>query len=113
MRNGLVSEGLTSQLDYMDRKGIDPRKHAIEFQQYEPHIFSRGFDIEVTGATSVPGLYAAGDTIGNFRGGIAGAAVFGSSCGVSAAEWATGHEHEQFSVDDAQMCIRDSCLAAP
>ena len=103
MRNGLVSEGLTSQLDYMDRKGIDPRKHAIEFQQYEPHIFSRGFDIEVTGATSVPGLYAAGDTIGYFRGGIAGAAVFGSSCGVSAVEWATGHEHEQFSVDDAPV----------
>lgn len=90
MRKGLVSEGLTGQLDYMDRKGIDPRRHSIEFQQYEPHLFARGFDVDVTGATSVPGLYAAGDVIGNFRGGIAGAAVFGSECGAAASRWAAG-----------------------
>jgi len=104
MRQGLISEGLTGQLDYMDKNGIDPRRHAIEFQQYEPHVFSRGFDIETTGATSVPGLYAAGDTIGNFRGGIAGAAVFGSSAGMSAAEWAKQHEYEE--VDEQHAAVR-------
>lgn len=28
MRQGMISEGLTSQLDYMDREGIDPARHA-------------------------------------------------------------------------------------
>lgn len=103
MRRGLISEGLTSQLDYMDTKSIDPRKHAIEFQQYEPHVFSRGFDVDITGATNIRGLYASGDTIGNFRGGIAGAAVFGSSCGVSAAEWAASHDYEDICKEDASV----------
>ena len=31
MRQGMISEGLTSQLDYMDREGIDPARHAVEF----------------------------------------------------------------------------------
>lgn len=105
MRRGLVSEGLTSQLDYIDRKGIDPRRHAIEFQQYEPHVFSRGFDITTDGATSVPGLFAAGDTIGNFRGGIAGAAVYGASCGTSAAAWASEHEWLEPDDNDIQQSV--------
>ncbi|MDL2313994.1 FAD-binding protein [Desulfovibrio sp. OttesenSCG-928-C14] len=85
---GMISEGLTAQLDYMRAEGIDPREHAIEFQQYEPHLFARGFDVNTRGETGVPGLYAAGDTIGTFRGGIAGAAVFGWSSGKAASEFA-------------------------
>ncbi len=103
MRQGLISEGLTAQLDYMDENHIDPHVHSIEFQQYEPHIFSRGFDVATTGATTVPGLYAAGDVIGNFRGGIAGAAVFGASCGVNAAQWSSSHDRARISCDDADI----------
>lgn len=104
MRKGLISEGLTSQLDYMDKKGIDPRRHAIEFQQYEPHLFARGFDVDVTGAASgVPGLYAAGDVIGNFRGGIAGAAVFGSECGMAAAARARDHAFGEVSPEQPEV----------
>ncbi len=100
MRRGLVSEGLTGQLDYMDAKGIDPRTHAIECQQYEPHVFARGFDVGKDGGTSIPGLYAAGDNMGNFRGGIAGAAVFGASSGVAAAAWAGKAAWQDISEDD-------------
>ena len=42
MREGMASEGLTGLLNYMDEKGIDPSKHAVEFMQYEPHLIGRG-----------------------------------------------------------------------
>ena len=77
MRWGMKGEGLTALLDYMDREGIDPARHAVEFMQYEPHIIGRGLEIDIDGQTSIPGLYAAGDMVGNFRADIAGAAVYG------------------------------------
>ena len=76
MREGMASEGLTGLLNYMDEKGIDPSKHAVEFMQYEPHLIGRGLEIDIDGQTSVPGLYATGDMVGNFRADIAGAAVY-------------------------------------
>lgn len=109
MHKGMISEGLTSQLAHMADKGIDPRRHAIEFMQYEPHIFARGFDITPEGATSVLGLYAAGDTIGNFRGGIAGAVVFGWSCGTSAASYARGHSQPEIDQLAAIQTCADTC----
>ena len=77
MRQGMISEGLTSQLDYMDREGIDPARHAVEFGRYEPLLFGRGLEIDETGSTNIKGLYVAGDPIGNFRSGIAGAVTWG------------------------------------
>ena len=77
MREGMISEGLTTLVDYMDRTGLDVSKHAVEFMQYEPHIIGRGLEIDIDGQTSIPGLYAAGDMVGNFRADIAGAAVYG------------------------------------
>lgn len=77
MREGMISEGLTTLVDYMDRTGLDVTKHAVEFMQYEPHIIGRGLEIDVDGQTSISGLYAAGDMVGNFRADIAGAAVYG------------------------------------
>ncbi len=74
---GMDSEGLKGMLDYMREAGIDPRKHAVEFMQYEPFLIGKGLEIDEHGACSVPGLYAAGDMVGNFRADIAGAAVFG------------------------------------
>ena len=76
MRAGMISEGLGALLDHMDDKGIDPSRHGVEFMQYEPHLIGRGLEIDINGETSIPGLYAAGDMVGNFRSDISGAAVW-------------------------------------
>lgn len=86
MLKDFESEGLTSFLNYMGKRGIDLRKHAIEFSQFEPYFLGRGVEIDINGQTTLPGLYAAGDVVGNVRGAIAGAAVYGWICGESIAE---------------------------
>jgi succinate dehydrogenase/fumarate reductase flavoprotein subunit len=58
--------------------------------QYEPHLIGRGIDIDLNGESSVPGLFAAGDPVGNFRADIAGAAIFGWIAGENAANRALG-----------------------
>ena len=74
----LVHEGNTGMLDYMKKEGIDVRKHRVEFRQYEPFLIgSRGIEINENAETSVKGLYAAGDDVGNFRADLSGAATFG------------------------------------
>lgn len=85
MRAGMISEGLSGLLDYMDNNGIDPSRHGVEFMQYEPHLIGRGLEIDINGETSIPGLYAAGDMVGNFRSDISGAAVWGWIAGEHAA----------------------------
>jgi len=87
---GLKSEGNTAMLDYMKKEGIDVRRHMVEFMQYEPHLIGRGVEIDLGGQTCVPGLYAAGDPVGNFRADIAGAATYGWIAGESAAQRAKG-----------------------
>ncbi|MBW1912299.1 MAG: FAD-binding protein [Deltaproteobacteria bacterium] len=87
---GMENEGLTSLLNYMQEEGIDVRKHMVEFMQYEPHLIGRGVEIDLNGESSVPGLFAAGDPVGNFRADIAGAAVYGWIAGESAAKRAKG-----------------------
>ncbi|MFH1489821.1 MAG: FAD-dependent oxidoreductase [Pseudomonadota bacterium] len=87
---GMENEGLTGLLNYMKEEGIDVRKHMVEFMQYEPHLIGRGVEIDLNGESSVPGLFAAGDPVGNFRADIAGAATFGWIAGRSAAERAMG-----------------------
>lgn len=88
MRQGMISEGLTSQLAYMDQEGLDPAHHAFEFGRYEPVLFGRGLEIDEKGETNIRGLYAAGDLIGNFRSGIAGAVTWGWMCGENAIHYA-------------------------
>lgn len=85
MREALHWEGVGAMLDHMDREGIDLARDQVEFMQYEPHIQGRGVEIDVDGATSLPNVFAAGDAVGNFRGGVAGAAVYGWIGGRSAA----------------------------
>ena len=92
MREGMISEGLTTLVDYMDRTGLDVSKHAVEFMQYEPHVIGRGLEIDIDGQTSIPGLYAAGDMVGNFRADIAGAAVYGWIAGCHAGASAASAE---------------------
>lgn len=82
---GLVQEGNTGMLNYMAREGIDVRKKMVEFMQYEPFLVGRGIEINTDAETSLRGLYAAGDPVGNFRADCAGAATFGWIAGKSAA----------------------------
>lgn len=78
---GLHCEGDTALLDAMEDTGIDLGKDMVEFMQYEPILIGRGVEIDDNGRTSVPGLYSAGDEVGNFRCDIAGAAVIGRFAG--------------------------------
>jgi succinate dehydrogenase/fumarate reductase flavoprotein subunit len=87
---GLEHEGNTAMLNYMATEGIDVRKHRVEFMQYEINLIGRGIEIDLNGETSVPGLFAAGDLVGNFRADIAGAATFGWIAGEAAAKRAKG-----------------------
>jgi len=82
---GFTHEGDTSLIEAMETEGINVRKHMVEFHQYEPTVNGRGIQINERAETNVPGLYAAGDEVGNFRGAIAGACVFGHIAGRNAA----------------------------
>lgn len=77
MREGMASEGLTSLIDYMAANDIDLSRDVVEFGQFEPFLIGRGVQIDINGQTSIPGLYAAGDLVGNFRADMGGAAVYG------------------------------------
>ncbi len=83
---GLIHEGQTALLDYMKAEGIDVTRHRVEFMQYEPFLTGRGLDIDLRAETTLPGLFAAGDEVGNLRGALCGAATFGWIAGQSAAE---------------------------
>lgn len=77
MRQALVSEGCTSINEYLDQYHIDLRNEMIEFGQYEHMFYMNGIDVDEHSMTTIPGLYAAGMSVGNVRGDITSAAVFG------------------------------------
>ena len=85
MRKAMFDEGLSALIGYMDDKGIDPAKHAVEFTRFEPILHGRGLDVNKNGMTSVPGLYAAGDMVGNAGCGLGLAAWMGWRAGQAAA----------------------------
>lgn len=82
---GMKEEGNTALIEYMEAANIDLRKNRVEFMQYTPHLIGRGVEIDLNGESSIKGLYAAGDPVGNFRADIAGAAVWGWIAGGNAA----------------------------
>ncbi len=86
MRWAMECEGLTALVQYMDKEGIDPGKHAVEFGQYEANLCTNGIEIDINGESSVPGLFAAGDMMGNISGDIGAAAVYGWIAGFHAAD---------------------------
>lgn len=90
MRWGFKCEGDTSLLDAMDKQGIDLGEDMVEFTKYKPNLQGKGLEVDVHHATSVPGLYCAGDEAGNINGGIGGAAVTGRIAGENAAEYVKG-----------------------
>ena len=85
MRQAMFDEGLSALIHYMDDKGIDPGRHAVECMRYEPTLHGRGLDVDRDGRTSVPGLYAAGDLVGNAGCGLGLAAWLGWRAGRAAA----------------------------
>ena len=74
MRWAMRCEGLTALLDYMDKEGIDPGRHAVEFGQYEANLCTNGIEIDINGESNIRGLFAAGDMMGNISGDIGAAA---------------------------------------
>lgn len=87
MRWAMKCEGLTALIDYMDKEGIDPGRHAVEFGQYESNLCTNGIEIDINGESNIKGLFAAGDMMGNISGDIGAAAVYGWIAGQHAAEY--------------------------
>jgi succinate dehydrogenase/fumarate reductase flavoprotein subunit len=83
---GLKEEGNTALVNIMARENVDPRRHRLEFMQYQPFLIGRGPEIDCNAQTAIPGLYAAGDAVGNFRADMAGAATYGHIAGEHAAK---------------------------
>lgn len=94
MKYCFSTEGITSITDYLEQHNIDLRKSMIEFGSYSSRFNYAGLDANVKAECSVKGLYAAGVAIGNVRGHITQAAVFGEIAGDSATEYAAQTEHQ-------------------
>lgn len=106
MMRDFVSEGLTSLRAYMDRHGLDLRRHAVEFVEYECGLLGEGLVIDKRAETTIPGLYAAGDLMGNVRGEVAAAAVFGWECGRAVADRGYAHPREELAdLEDVRACM--------
>ncbi len=86
---GLHNEGNTCTLNALEEEGFDFRKHMVEFGRKQGGSVA-GIDTNCQGETSLTGLYAAGDEVGNGVCGVAGAAVIGRIAGRSAAAYAAG-----------------------
>lgn len=87
MRWAFDCEGIGSIFEYFDQRGIDIQKEMIEFGVFNCTMNNVGVEINEKAESSLPGLYAAGNQVGNVRGNLAGAAVFGMLAGRSAAEY--------------------------
>jgi succinate dehydrogenase/fumarate reductase flavoprotein subunit len=88
MKWALMNEGNVALLRYLEEKNIDPKKYRVEFSVYEPELRA-GIMIDKKAATGLPGLFAAGDTLGNIKRGVSpGAFAMGWIAGESAANHA-------------------------
>ena len=87
-----VCEGDTSLIEAMDKQGIDLRKHMVEFGSYECSLQGRGVQIDENCSTNIPGLYGAGDQVGNILCHVSGAATLGRIAGENAAAFVKGRE---------------------
>ena len=85
LRYAFACEGDTSLIESLDTQGVDLTRHMVEFGSYENTLLGNGIEVDTVGATGVPGLYAAGDCLGNLTATIAGAAVMGDVAGTAAA----------------------------
>lgn len=88
MKYCFETEGIGSVTDYLEQHKIDLRKSMIEFGSYSIRFNFAGLEGNTKAETNVKGLYGAGVAIGNVRGHITQAAVFGEIAGENAAEYA-------------------------
>ncbi len=87
MRKAFMSEGIDSIYDWLDQHEIDLRTHMVEFGTFNFGLSSKGMEINEKAETSVPGLYSAGDGVGNVKGAVTSASVFGMISGENAAQY--------------------------
>ena len=85
MRHWFDHEGFTAFSDHLNNKGIDLRKHAVEWATYGMRGSGGSIWQNVKGETSVKGLYVAGDETTRS---ISPAAVYGWIAGENAAQYA-------------------------
>lgn len=97
LHEAMVSEGIDSITDYTEQRGIDLSKEMVEFGTYPIMMGQRGIDCDEHARTSVAGLYAAGNCVGNVNGSLAGAAAFGLAAAENAAEYVKTVELEEAS----------------
>lgn len=91
---GLQNEGNVCTLNHLRDEGFDFRRHMVEFDIYSPGLGGKGIDVSVNCETTVRGLYAVGDEVGNFRGDLGAAATFGRIGGWCAAEYSNERQLE-------------------
>ncbi len=87
LHNAFVSEGIDSLTDQLEQRNIDLHDDMIEFGSYNIGFSSQGIDIDIHGMSSIPGLFAAGNVVGNVKGSLGGAVIIGMICGENAAEY--------------------------
>ncbi|MCI9151860.1 MAG: FAD-binding protein [Lachnospiraceae bacterium] len=87
LHDAMVSEGIDSITDHLDQRGISLRDSMIEFGSYNIGLSSQGVDIDVHAMSSVPGMFAAGNVMGNVKGSLGGAVIIGMVAGESAADY--------------------------
>lgn len=89
MQWALCNEGNSAALDHLKAEGFDFKKHMLEFlAENKGGIFAGGPEVNERGETSVKGLYAAGECVGNTLPGLSPAAVLGRDAGRAAAAYA-------------------------
>lgn len=88
MMHWFIHEGCVALTNHMKEEGIDLRRNPVEFMTYDRGCSGRIY-INNKCETSVEGLYAAGDELGE---GISYAAAFGWIAGENATNYAKGVE---------------------
>lgn len=87
MKHWLDNEGFNALVDHLNEKGIDLKKHAIEWATYGMRGSAGSIWQNVKGETSVKGLYVAGDETTRS---ISPAAAFAWIAGKNMAEYVKG-----------------------
>ena len=68
----------------------------------------RGVEIDINGATNVPGLFAVGDQVGNFLSHISGAATYGRIAGEEAVKYAAAYDFAESVTEHLTVIERQS-----
>ncbi|MCD8128227.1 MAG: FAD-binding protein [Oscillospiraceae bacterium] len=93
MKWALVHEGNGVTLNHLADEGFDFKKHMIEFHQgREGGGDPGGPDVNGAGETSLKGLYAAGEIVGNHLPGLSPAVIGGQIAGRNAAAYSRDRE---------------------